>query len=128
MLTYGSMVCCMWSWILYISSGVLATIITAHLMCKPRQSPHPAHPEQKPVPTQLSTNIEITIHPSLCHCWCPFCDASAEDLEQSQKLEELARRLAALYDASAEDEEADVDRHLAFARYLVQTGRLTEDL
>ena len=119
------------SWLLYLTSGVVATVITAHLMTrKSRQSPPPEHPEEKPVPaTTTKVEINVNIHPSLCHSWCPFCDASAEDLEQSQKLEDLARRLAALYDASQDEEdEADEDRHLAFARYLVQTGRLTEDI
>lgn len=117
----------MWSWMFYVSSGVCAALLAAHLMNrKARQAPS-AQAEQKPVPS--TTNIEINIHPSLCHFWCPFCDASAEDLEQSQQLEELARRLAALYEASnAENDAADVDRHLAFARYLVETGRLTDDL
>lgn len=125
-----------WTWLLYLTSGVVATVVTAHLMTrKSRQSPPPL--EEKPVPATTTTNVEINvnIHPSLCHSWCPFCDASAEDLEQSQKLEDLARRLAALYDASNAEEdaaeaeaEAEVDRHLAFARYLVQSGRLKEDL
>lgn len=118
------------SWLLYIASGVLATVVTAHLMTrKSRQSPsseHPEHSEQKPVP---HNNIEINVYPSLYPSSLypfPFVIPEA-DPELARQLDELERRIEENKSRSASPVVID-QRRLEYVRYLVQSGRLTEDL
>lgn len=115
-----------WSWILYIGSGVVATIITAHLMCKPRQSPPAEHSEQKPVSS--TNNIEINVYPSLYPSLSPFPFVIPEaDPELARQLDEIERRIEENKSRSASPVIID-QRRLEYVRFLVQSGRLTDDL
>lgn len=115
-----------WSWIFYLSSGIVATVVTAHLMCKPRQASSPEPPEQKPVPS--ANNIEINVYPLLYpSSLYPFPFVIPEsDPDLARQLDELERRIEENKYRSASPV---VDRRrLEYVRYLVDTGRLTEDL
>lgn len=105
-----------------VCGGVLATIIAAHLMT--RKSPQaPPPPEQKPVPTKVE--VEIKLPMALYPSWYAAFPIELEpDPEVAEQLDALAHRLA-----QKERNASPVDqRRLEYVRFLVQSGRLTEDL
>ena len=121
----------MWTLVLVsVSGGILATIIVARMTSKSHQTP-----EIAAQPTPLKVEVDVVVRTSsshaLCPCWCPFCDASFEDLDHSKEIAELARRLQTLYESSDEPRHDSLvvnQRHMEFMRYLVQSGRFKEDL
>lgn len=119
-------------WMLGIGVGSIGLIalITHVIARQPRSAPAPHV-------THIEQQVNVTVHP-LYPCDYDFCE-DCEDLSETdpdprviEHLKELAHRLAELESSrSASHSASSVAselRRLEFGRYLVETGRLSEDL